>query len=64
MAEGVPSVFQAGNVLCYEPLFAGEGQAFFVEDTWEIIATGHRLINPALPYDATELTQAIARARK
>jgi hypothetical protein len=38
MAEGIPKVFQAGNVICYEPLFSARGQAFFEEDTFLITA--------------------------
>ena len=49
MAEGAPKVFQAGNVICYEPLFSADGQGFFVEDTFLITPTGHEILNPALP---------------
>ncbi len=59
MAEGTPAIFAEGNVLCYEPLFVGGGQAFFVEDTFVITATGHELINPALPYAPAEIERAM-----
>lgn len=65
MAEGVPKVFQAGNVLCYEPLFTAGGQGFFVEDTFVITPTGHDLLNPPLPYSPKDIEEAFApRARR
>ena len=60
MAEGTPKVFRAGNVLCYEPLFSAGGQAFFVEDTFLITATGHEVLNPALPYDPKDIETAMS----
>jgi Xaa-Pro aminopeptidase len=62
MAEGVPETFAPGNVLCYEPLFVGGGQAFFVEDTWVITAAGHELLNPPLPYTPADIERAMQRA--
>jgi len=63
MAEGVGKSFLPGNVLCYEPLLAAGGQAFFVEDTFLITATGHEVLNPALPYGPDDIESAIARIR-
>lgn len=61
MAEGAPKTFQAGNVICYEPLFSAGGQAFFVEDTFLITATGHEVFNPALPYAPKDIEAAMRR---
>jgi Xaa-Pro aminopeptidase len=59
MAEGAPKVFQAGNVICYEPLFSADGQGFFVEDTFLITPTGHEILNPALPYATQDIEKAM-----
>jgi Xaa-Pro aminopeptidase len=61
MAERVGKSFQAGNVICYEPLMTAGGQAFFVEDTFLITATGHEVLNPALPYSPKDIESAVAR---
>jgi Xaa-Pro aminopeptidase len=61
MAEGVPVAFQPGNVLCYEPLLTAGNQAFFVEDTFLITPTGHEILNPALPYSANDIEQAMEK---
>ena len=61
MAEGTPKVFQAGNVICYEPLFSAGGQGFFVEDTFLITPTGHEVLNPALPYAPRDIEKSMAR---
>jgi hypothetical protein len=61
MAEGVPKSFQAGNVLCYEPLLTAGNQAFFVEDTFLIVPTGHEILNPSLPYSAKDIERAMAK---
>ena len=52
-------MFAPGNVLCYEPLFVGGGQAFFVEDTFVITATGHEVVNPSLPYAPGDIERAM-----
>jgi hypothetical protein len=62
MAEGAPATFESGNVLCYEPLFVGGGQGFFVEDTWVITAAGHELVNPPLPYAPRDIERAMQRS--
>jgi len=63
MAEGVPKSFQAGNVLCYEPLLSAGNQAFFVEDTFLIVPAGYEILNPSLPYSAKDIEQALAKRR-
>ena len=59
MAELAPKVFQAGNVICYEPLFSAGGQGFFVEDTFLITPTGHEALNPALPYAPLDIEKSM-----
>jgi Xaa-Pro aminopeptidase len=61
MAEGVPKIFQAGNVLCYEPLLTSGNQAFFVEDTFLIVPTGYEILNPTLPYSAKDIEAAMGK---
>ena len=63
MAEGGPKVFQPGNVLCYEPMLPSGNHAFFVEDTFLIVPTGHETLNPALPYAAVDIEQATTKRR-
>jgi len=63
MAEGVPKVFQPGNVLCYEPLLSAGTQAFFVEDTFLIVPAGYQTLNPSLPYSPNDIEWAIAKRR-
>jgi Xaa-Pro aminopeptidase len=63
MAEGVPKTFQAGNVLCYEPMLSTGSEAFFVEDTFLIVPTGREILNPSLPYSAKDIEQAMAEQR-
>jgi Xaa-Pro aminopeptidase len=57
MVEGVPSVFAAGNVLCWAPEFSIQGQGFYVEDMVLVTTGGHELINPPLPYEPQALEE-------
>src|SRR5580698_1794212 len=59
MADGAPKSFQAGNVLCYEPLLTSGNQAFFVEDTFLITSGGHEVLNPPLPYAPQDIERAM-----
>ena len=61
MAEGTASVFQEGNVICYEPALIAGGQAYFVEDTILITRGGHEILNPPLPYAPADLERAMRR---
>ena len=64
MAERVGKSFEAGNVICYEPLMTAGDQAFFVEDTFLITAAGHEVLNPALPYSPKDIEKAMAKANR
>jgi hypothetical protein len=61
MVEDVPSVFAAGNVLCWAPEFSVHGQGFYVEDTVLVTSAGHDLVNPPLPYEPQALEDFKAR---
>jgi Xaa-Pro aminopeptidase len=61
MAEGTPKIFREGNLLCFEPAIVAGNQAYFVEDTIVVTATGHEILNPALPYAPAELERAIGK---
>ncbi len=63
MAEGTPSVFRVGNVVCYEPGLIAGGQMYFVEDTILIARNGHEILNPALPYAPGDIERAMAKLR-
>jgi len=64
LIEATPAVFQAGNVICYEPRLTARDQSFFVEDTFLITASGAQRISPDLPYTAEELGKEMARRRR
>jgi Xaa-Pro aminopeptidase len=55
MVENVPTVFAAGNVLCWAPEFSVRGQGFYVEDMVLVTTAGYELLNPPLPYASSEL---------
>jgi Xaa-Pro aminopeptidase len=61
MAEGAPSVFREGNLVCYEPGLIAGGQQYFVEDTILITSGGHEILNPALPYAPADLEREMAK---
>jgi len=63
MADGTPRVLRAGNVICYEPRFTVDDQAFFVEDTILITRDGYELLSLPLPYSAKEVERAIANKK-
>jgi Xaa-Pro aminopeptidase len=63
MAEGAPKIFQPGNMVCYEPMLTAGNQAFFVEDTFLIVPTGHEILNPSLPYSAKDIEKAMAKGK-
>jgi Xaa-Pro aminopeptidase len=64
LIEATPPVFQAGNVLCYEPRLTARDQSFFVEDMFLVTASGPERISPDLPYTADALEKEIAKRRR
>lgn len=66
IAEGPGSptdVLRSGMVFDYEPIFAVDGQGFYMEDMLLVTATGYELLTPALPYGAREVENAMRSKR-
>jgi len=59
IAESLPSVLRAGMVLDYEPIFAVDGQGFYMEDMILITPTGYEILTKGLPYSAAEIERAM-----
>jgi Xaa-Pro aminopeptidase len=53
----------AGNTVAFGPDFDIDGQGFYEEDVALVTKDGHELINPALPYSASDIEKEIARLR-
>ncbi len=58
--EGRPQIFKAGMVIEFEPMFAVEGQAFYLEDMLLITQTGVEVLTTGLPYTAEEIEAAMS----
>jgi Xaa-Pro aminopeptidase len=58
--EKFPGVLKAGMVIEFEPMFAVEGQAFYLEDMILITAADCEILTKSLPYTADEIESAIA----
>jgi Xaa-Pro aminopeptidase len=59
IAEALPTVLRAGMVLDYEPIFAVDGQGFYMEDMILITPTGYEILTKGLPYSAVEIERAM-----
>lgn len=59
IAEPLPSELRAGMVLDYEPIFAVDGQGFYMEDMILITPTGYEILTKGLPYSAAEIERAM-----
>jgi Xaa-Pro aminopeptidase len=57
MAEGLPRILRAGNVICFEPAISVGGEDLFVEDTFLITTTGAERLSALLPYEPLALEQ-------
>lgn len=53
--EGRPKIFKTGMVLEFEPMFAIDGQAFYLEDMLLISVEGVEVLTQGLPYTAEEI---------
>lgn len=62
-AEPLPPVLRAGMVLDYEPIFAVDGQGFYMEDMLLVTPAGYETLTRGLPNTAAEIEQAMHRAR-
>ena len=59
--EDIPGVLAAGMVVAYEPGFAIEADAYYLEDMILITSGGHEVLSSGLPYSALEIREAMAR---
>lgn len=62
-AEASPEVLRAGMIVAFEPIFAVEGQGFYLEDMILITRDGHEILTTGLPYTADEIEQLVGRSR-
>jgi Xaa-Pro aminopeptidase len=60
-AEPLPDTLLAGMVIAYEPTFAVDEQAFYLEDMILITKHGHEILSAGLPYTADELEKAMRK---
>jgi Xaa-Pro aminopeptidase len=61
---GLPAdVLRSGMVFDYEPIFAVDGQGFYMEDMILVTETGYELLTPGLPYGAREVEVAMRSKR-
>ena len=51
-------------VLDYEPIFAVDGQGFYMEDMILVTATGYEILTKGLPNTAAEIERAMRRPAK
>jgi Xaa-Pro aminopeptidase len=63
-AEGMPETLAAGMVVAFEPIFAVEGQGFYLEDMILVTKEGHEILTSGLPYSADEVERATHPRRK
>lgn len=60
-SEGSFDILRRGMVVCWEPIFAVDGQGFYLEDMLLVTETGYELLTPNLPYTAAEIEAFMAR---
>jgi len=53
-----------GNTVAIETEFNVDGMGFYEEDVWLITANGYQLINPDLPYSATDIETLMSRLKR
>ncbi len=58
--EGRPTTLKSGMVIEFEPMFAVEGQGFYLEDMILITDDGYEILTTGLPYSADEIEKVIA----
>ncbi|MGH9337764.1 MAG: M24 family metallopeptidase, partial [Vicinamibacteria bacterium] len=52
---------EAGSVIAFEPMFAIDADAYYLEDMILITETGHEVLTQGLPYSAAEVEAVMAR---
>jgi Xaa-Pro aminopeptidase len=57
----IPDTLRAGMVVAFEPIFAVEGQGFYLEDMILVTPEGHEVLTQGLPYEADEIERAMGR---
>jgi ABC-type branched-subunit amino acid transport system substrate-binding protein len=53
-----------GNTVAFETQFNVDGTGFYEEDVLLITANGYQLINPDLPYSATDVETLMSRLKR
>src|SRR5262249_25966785 len=65
MAEIYPlKDLHTGNTVAFETEFNVDGTGFYEEDVLLITANGYQLINPNLPYSATDIETLMSRLKR
>jgi len=54
---------EAGSVVAFEPMFAVEQDAFYLEDMIAVTADGYQVLSAGLPYTAEEIEAAMRSSR-
>jgi Xaa-Pro aminopeptidase len=63
-AEPAPEVLRSGMVVAFEPIFAVEGQGFYLEDMILITRDGYEILTTGLPYSADEIERLVSRGKE
>ena len=62
-AEPAPEVLRSGMIVAFEPIFAVEGQGFYLEDMILIKRDGYEILTTGLPYSADEIERLVGRSK-
>jgi Xaa-Pro aminopeptidase len=62
-AEPSPEVLRSGMIVAFEPIFAVEGQGFYLEDMILIKRDGYEILTTGLPYSADEIERLVGRSK-
>lgn len=62
-AEGSFSVLKAGMVIAWEPMFAIDGQGYYLEDMLVVRKDGYEMLTPGAPYTSGEIEAVMAESR-
>jgi Xaa-Pro aminopeptidase len=60
-SEAAPDTLRAGMVIDFEPMFALDGEGYYLEDMILITSTAYEILTPGLPYSAEEIEAAMAK---
>lgn len=59
-AEGSFTVLKAGMVIAWEPMFAVDGQGYYLEDMLVVRKDGYEMLTPGVPYTSSEIEAVMA----